>query len=146
MNRRVAQLTHHTLADRIVAIVVAWLITATTIPAGGLSLTETGGLGRPMLHTVFASLPAAIPRTEEPAPAPTPDPPDDTRDADKWGEITVGQPKIWQYERVNSLLDGLLRDVQGVSMSDLIGLDPNATNGAAVKFVQSMLEIGVKHD
>ena len=61
-------------------------------------------------------------------------------------EITVAQPKIWQYERVNSLLDGLLRDVQGVSLSDLTNLDPNAPNGAAVKFVQSMLEIGVEYD
>ena len=62
------------------------------------------------------------------------------------GEITVAQPKIFEYERVNTLLDGLLRDVEGVSLSDLTALNPNATNGAAVRFVQSMLEIGAQYN
>lgn len=65
---------------------------------------------------------------------------------DKFGEITVAQPKIWQYERVNTLLDGLLRDIEGISMADLTGLNPNTPNGVAVKFVQSILEIGMKYD
>src|SRR5881394_535025 len=38
-----------------------------------------------------------------------------TRNADAWGEISIAQPKIWQFERVNALLDGLLRDIEGVS-------------------------------
>jgi len=67
-------------------------------------------------------------------------------DINRWGEITVAQPKIWQYERVDSLLDGLLRDVQGVSLADLTSLNPNATNGAAVRFVQSMLEISAQYN
>jgi hypothetical protein len=62
------------------------------------------------------------------------------------GEITVAQPKIFEYERVNTLLDGLLRDVEGVSLSDLTALNPNAANGAAVRFVQSMLEIGAQYN
>ncbi|HTW25423.1 MAG TPA: hypothetical protein VMD78_17600, partial [Candidatus Baltobacteraceae bacterium] len=62
------------------------------------------------------------------------------------GEITIAQPKIFQYERVNTLLDGLLRDVEGVSVADLTALDPNAANGAAVRFVQSMLEIGAQYN
>ena len=39
-------------------------------------------------------------------------------EADKWGDITVAQPKIWQFERVSALLDGLLRDVEGISLGD----------------------------
>jgi hypothetical protein len=66
--------------------------------------------------------------------------------ADDWGIITVAQPKIWQFERVSALLDGLLRDVEGVSLADLTQLDPNAQNAAAVKFVQSALEVGVQYD
>jgi hypothetical protein len=69
-----------------------------------------------------------------------------TKDIDSWGSITIAQPKIWQFERVSSLLDGLLRDVEGVSMADLTQLDPNAQNAAAVKFVQSALEVGVQYD
>lgn len=69
-----------------------------------------------------------------------------TKDIDSWGSITIAQPKIWQFERVSSLLDGLLRDVEGVSMADLTQLDPNAQNAAAVKFVQSALEAGVQYD
>jgi hypothetical protein len=68
------------------------------------------------------------------------------RDLDEWGSITVAQPKIWQFERVSALLDGLLRDIEGVSLNDLTQLDPNAQNAAAVKFVQSALEVGVQYD
>ena len=68
------------------------------------------------------------------------------KEANEWGEITVAQPKIWQFERVSSLLDGLLRDVEGVSLNDLTQLNPNAQNAAAVKFVQSALEVGVQYD
>lgn len=67
-------------------------------------------------------------------------------EADKWGDITIAQPKIWQFERVSALLDGLLRDVEGVSLADLTQLDPNQQNAAALKFVQSALEVGVQYD
>jgi hypothetical protein len=66
--------------------------------------------------------------------------------ADLWGDVTVAQPKIWQFERVSALLDGLLRDVEGVSLGDLTQLDPSQQNGAALKFVQSALEVGVQYD
>lgn len=72
--------------------------------------------------------------------------PGDTSTPDRWGEITIAQPKVWQYERVNALLDGLLRDVEGVSMADLVQLDPNKQNAAAIKFVQSALGIAVQYD
>ncbi len=67
-------------------------------------------------------------------------------EADKWGDITIAQPKIWQFERVSALLDGLLRDVEGVSLADMTQLDPSQQNGAALKFVQSALEVGVQYD
>jgi hypothetical protein len=49
-------------------------------------------------------------------------------EADQWGDISIAQPKIWQYERVNTYLDGLLRDVEGVSLTDLTQLDPTVTS------------------
>jgi hypothetical protein len=67
-------------------------------------------------------------------------------EADRWGDITIAQPKIWQFERVSALLDGLLRDVEGVSLGDLTQLDPSQQNGAALRFVQSALEVGVQYD
>jgi hypothetical protein len=66
--------------------------------------------------------------------------------ADQWGDISIAQPKIWQYERVNTYLDGLLRDVEGVSLTDLTQLDPNAQNAGAIKFIQSALELGVQYN
>ena len=66
--------------------------------------------------------------------------------ADAFGDITIAQPKIWQFERISSLLDGLLRDVEGVSLGDLTQLDPNQQNAAALKFIQSALEVGVQYD
>jgi hypothetical protein len=66
--------------------------------------------------------------------------------ADMYGDITIAQPKIWQFERVSSLLDGLLRDVEGVSLGDLTQLDPSQQNAAALRFIQSALEVGVQYD
>src|SRR5258708_5027078 len=65
---------------------------------------------------------------------------------DQWGEITIAQPKIWQYERITALLDGLLRDVEGVSLEDLTRLNPSSQNAAAVKFIQSALGVSVTFD
>jgi hypothetical protein len=67
-------------------------------------------------------------------------------EADRWGDISIAQPKIWQFERVSALLDGLLRDVEGVSLADLNQLDPSQQNAAALKFIQTALEVGVQYD
>jgi hypothetical protein len=67
-------------------------------------------------------------------------------EAGRWGDISIAQPKIWQFERVSALLDGLLRDVEGVSLGDLTQLDPSQQNAAALKFIQSALEVGVQYD
>src|SRR4029079_9176733 len=71
---------------------------------------------------------------------------DDGSLSDAKGEITIAKPKIWQSERVGALLDGLLRDIEGVSLADLTQLSPNAQNSAAVQFVQTALEIGAQFD
>jgi hypothetical protein len=141
-----AQVPHHSLAQQILAVVLAWLALTAGLPTNTFSSPLPAISRVRFARSLAAALPPAQPVPLDPAPVPAPAPPDDSRETKKWGEITIAQPKIWQYERVNSLLDGLLRDVQGVSMSDLIGLDSNATNGAAVKFVQSMLEIGVQYN
>lgn len=69
-----------------------------------------------------------------------------TSEADTWGDIRIAQPKIWQFERVSALLDGLLRDVEGISLGDVTQLDPSQQNAAALKFIQSALEVGVQYD
>ena len=66
--------------------------------------------------------------------------------AQKWGDITIAAPKIWGYERVNTYLDGLLRDIEAVSLADLTRLDPNQQNAGAIQFIQSALEIGVQYN
>jgi hypothetical protein len=109
------------------------------MPAAGAAASGAPAWNLPFASPTDSEYGDVAADTDHPAPQ-------QKQKADEWGEITVAQPKIWQYERVNSLLDGLLRDVEGVSLSDLTALNPNASNGAAVKFVQSMLEIGVKYD
>jgi len=156
MTRPKAQLPHHSLTQQFLALALAWLALASGLPTNALSsplpVMSRARFASPVASTL--PTPVALPADPAPVPAPAPLPPPpaapavppNDEEARKWGEITVGQPKIWQYERVNSLLDGLLRDVEGISTSDLIGLDPNTPNGAAVKFVQSMLEIGVQYN
>jgi len=103
----------------------------------------------PPVHPADPGVPDPPPAThwscEQPSNVPT-NPSPRNPNADAWGEITVAQPKIWQFERVSALLDGLLRDVEGVSLADLTQLDPNAQNAAALQFLQTALEVGVQYD
>jgi hypothetical protein len=156
MIRPKAHLPLHPLRHQLLAIVLAWLTLAAGLPMNTFSsplpaisrVRFASSLAAPLpMSAALPPDPAPVPAPPPlPSPQPTPATPPNDEEARKWGEITVGQPKIWQYERVNSLLDGLLRDVEGISTSDLVGLDPNTPNGAAVKFVQSMLEIGVQYN
>jgi hypothetical protein len=57
-----------------------------------------------------------------------------------YGDITIAQPKIWQFERISVLLDGLLRDIEGVSMPDLTKLDARAENAAVIQFIQTAMD------
>lgn len=154
MIRPMVQPPQHSLSQKILAMALAWLALAAGLPTNSIASPTPAVSRMRFASSVAAAVPAPAVILADPAPVPAPPPlpppqappPPNDQEARKWGEITVGQPKIWQYERVNSLLDGLLRDVEGISTSDLIGLDPNTPNGAAVKFVQSMLEIGVQYN
>jgi hypothetical protein len=65
---------------------------------------------------------------------------------DEKGEICVGRPKIWRYDRVFGLIDGMLRDIEAVSVSALTGLDPNSVNAASLDFLQQVFRLGASFD
>jgi hypothetical protein len=62
------------------------------------------------------------------------------------GEIRVGRPKVWLYDRLYPNLDGLLRDTEGISLASLNGLDANALNARVVDFLQSVIQASVNAD
>lgn len=62
------------------------------------------------------------------------------------GIITVGCPKIWVSDRIFSVLDGLLRDVDSITLKNLQGLDPNSVTGADLLSIASEFEANVKYD
>lgn len=57
------------------------------------------------------------------------------------GVITVGCPKIWRSERVFTVLDGLLRDVDSITLKALQDLDPNSANLAQIVSVVNDLQV-----
>jgi len=103
--------------------------------AGGLAETQAGG---PCLPLSRSDKKGSQQKTTDANKA--------AFEARKWGDITFAVPKIWGYERVNTYLDGLLRDIEAVSLADLTQLDPNSQNAAAIQFVQSALEVGVQYN
>jgi hypothetical protein len=58
--------------------------------------------------------------------------------------ISVGQPKIWRYERVYPLLDGMLRDIEAALIQHLPLMDPNQANQTYIDFLRTL--IGVQAD
>src|ERR1700723_2999969 len=46
------------------------------------------------------------------------------------GDITVAQPKTWQFHRMSALQQGLLRELAGVSLQAPTQLDPAEQNAA----------------
>ena len=46
------------------------------------------------------------------------------------GTITIGCPKLWVSDRIFTVLDGMLRDVDSINLKSLQGLDPNSVTGA----------------
>jgi hypothetical protein len=151
----------HAFFTQLLACIVGILLLCPDGSALGKNVTRDGAtptrlIGKPIVEQI----PPAAPQPADGAPAPAvrntditcpglaalPPNASHTKDQDSWGSITIAQPKIWQFERVSALLDGLLRDVEGVSLADLTQLDPNAQNAAAVRFVQSALEVGVQYD
>ncbi|HVO60822.1 MAG TPA: hypothetical protein VMT53_07795 [Terriglobales bacterium] len=61
-------------------------------------------------------------------------------------EIRIGKPKIWRYDRMYPVLDGLLRDVEGVSLASLTGLDASAVNSRVIDLLQSYFNASVSAD
>ena len=62
------------------------------------------------------------------------------------GEIVVGCPKIWRSERVFTMLDGLLRDVDSITVQALEGLDPNLANSSEITTIVNAFNASVKFD
>jgi len=61
-------------------------------------------------------------------------------------DICIGSPKLWLYDRMYPMLDGLLRDVEGVSLSSLSGLDANAVNSRVMDLLQNFVQASVSVD
>src|ERR1700739_846721 len=57
-------------------------------------------------------------------------------------DVTLGRPRVWGYERLYPLLDGLFQDVSATQLSQLT-LNPNAANAASLDAVQSAFQAGV---
>lgn len=64
----------------------------------------------------------------------------------KRGEITVGCPKVWRSDRIFTMLDGMLRDVDSITINALQGLDPNDPNLAEIVRVVNDLQVSAKFD
>src|SRR6266478_5574526 len=60
--------------------------------------------------------------------------------------ISVGQPKIWRYERVYPLLDGMLRDIEAALVQHLPLLDPNEANEAYLDFLRTLIGVQVDYN
>jgi len=62
------------------------------------------------------------------------------------GLITVGCPKVWRSDRIFTVLDGILRDVDSITLKALQDLDPNESNMAEIISILNDTEIAAKFD
>jgi hypothetical protein len=60
--------------------------------------------------------------------------------------IQVGQPKIWRYERIYPLLDGMLRDIESTSLQSMNPMNPNEANLQYVDFLRSLIDVQVNYN
>lgn len=56
-------------------------------------------------------------------------------------DVTLGRPRVWGYDRLYPLLDGLFQDVSATQLAQLT-LNPNAANAASLDAVQSAFQAG----
>ncbi len=63
-----------------------------------------------------------------------------------FGTVSVGCPKVWRSDRVFSVLDGIMRDVDSMTVRALEGLDANAANQAAIDLIQNSFDLTAKFD
>lgn len=61
-------------------------------------------------------------------------------------EIRIGQPKAWRYDRMFPVEDGLLRDVEGIGLNSLTGLDASELNSRVVDLLQTYVSASVNFD
>jgi len=57
-------------------------------------------------------------------------------------DIVLGHPRVWGYDRVYPLLDGLFQDVASTQLAQLT-LNPNAPNGSALDAIQNAFQLAV---
>ena len=62
------------------------------------------------------------------------------------GDVAVGCPKIWTADRIFSVLDGIVRDIDSMTIKALEGLDPNEANQAIIEAIQTSVDIQAKFD
>lgn len=60
--------------------------------------------------------------------------------------ISVGCPKVWRSARLFSVIDGITRDLDSISVRALELLDPNETNQALLDSVKTSFDAAVKFD
>jgi hypothetical protein len=149
MRTKSLRISDHSNSTRVTGILLAWLLIAPNLDVAASPGTYDEGAAQPGDTVISQSTQGQItclPLGEKPAEQKAGDSVKAEHHAQEWGDITIAAPKIWQYERVNTYLDGLLRDVEAVSLSDLTQLDPNAQNAGAIQFIQSALEVGVQYN
>jgi hypothetical protein len=57
-------------------------------------------------------------------------------------DVTLGRPRVWGYERLYPLLDGLFQDVSATQLAQLT-LNPNTANASSLDAVQNAFQAGV---
>ena len=62
------------------------------------------------------------------------------------GTITIGCPKLWVSDRIFTVLDGMLRDVDSINLKSLQGLDPNSITGADLLSIVNEFQANLKYD
>jgi hypothetical protein len=62
------------------------------------------------------------------------------------GTITIGCPKLWVSDRIFTVLDGLLRDVDSINLKSLQGLDPNSITGGELLSIVNEFQANLKYD
>lgn len=73
------------------------------------------------------------------------DPPTQKFSTDQ-GTVTIGCPKVWISDRIFTVLDGLLRDVDSITLKSLQGLDPNSATSAELLSIVTEFEANLKYD
>jgi hypothetical protein len=59
-------------------------------------------------------------------------------------DITLGHPRVWGYQRIYPLLDGLFQDVASTQLAQLV-LNPNSANAASLQAIQNVLQLAASY-